>query len=91
MSEVYIDGIRYLPQRDKASIQVPFDELILYTRRLKNETLQQAADGIGTTKSHLWTLENGGSMPRLPMLSKVLKYYGLSFDEIAITEQQPEG
>jgi transcriptional regulator with XRE-family HTH domain len=47
------------------------------------ETLEEAAKAIGTTKSRIWELEHGDTMPRLPMLQKILKHYGLRFDEIA--------
>ena len=81
--EVMIDGVRYLPERTKAKKKKPFHKLIAEAREMKRETLDEAAQGIGTTKSHLWTLERGDSSPRLPMIQNALRYYGLSFDEIS--------
>ena len=82
MSEVYIDAVRYVPAREFTGSTMPFSQLIREARERKNETLQEAANQIGTTKSHLWTLEHGGGFPRLPMLQNILNYYDLSFDEI---------
>lgn len=81
--EVMIDGVRYLPERTKAKKKMPFHKLIAAARETKRETLEEAANGIGTTKAHLWALERGDSNPRLPMIQNALRYYGLSFDEIA--------
>ena len=82
MSEVYIDAVRYVPVRKINAETTPFGQLIMQARVRKNETLQEAASHIGTTKSYLWMLENGGNNPRLPMLQNILNYYDLSFDEI---------
>lgn len=81
--EVIINGIRYLPERGDEKSRRPFDELICAAREAKQETLEEASKGIGMAKSHLWALENGNTIPRLQMVQKILKYYGLSFDEIA--------
>lgn len=81
--EVFIDGIRYLPESQKSETPRQFHELIVSARELKQETIEEAARNIGTTKSNLWELENGRQVPRLPTVQKVLKYYGISFDEIA--------
>ena len=81
--EVIINGTRYLPERVSTKDNKPFNELIYAARKAKNETLEEAAKGIGTTKSNLWALEKGNGIPRLPLVQKILKYYGLLFDEIA--------
>jgi len=81
--EVIINGIRYLPERSDGKSKKPFHELICAAREAKQETLEEASKEIGMAKSHLWALENGNTIPRLPMVQKILKYYGLSFDEIA--------
>ena len=88
VSEVYVNGIRYVPVRDVSIETMPFGQLILKARERKQETLQEAANHIGTTKSHLWTMENGGGLPRLPMLQNVLNYYDLSFDEIELPKME---
>ncbi len=85
MTDVLIGGVRYIPHRKPASVALPLSQLMLEARLKRNETLEVVAKKIGTTKSHLWMLEGGGCMPRLPMLQKVLDYYGISFSEI---EQQ---
>ena len=82
MSEVYVDGIRYLPAHTHSGPTKPFGLLITEARERKSETLQEAANNIGTSKSHLWTMENGGCFPRLYMLQNVLNYYGILFEDI---------
>lgn len=86
MSEIIIDGTRYLPERPVTAKQLPFNVLIGIARRYKNETLEQAALGIGTTKSNLHALEHGRSVPRLPLLQRILSYYGIAFDQIALSD-----
>jgi transcriptional regulator with XRE-family HTH domain len=82
MTQVIIDGIRYLPEKNKNIKTAPFRELISDARKRKNETLQQAADHIGTDKGHLWCMEDGRTVPGLYLLQKILKHYGTSFEEI---------
>jgi transcriptional regulator with XRE-family HTH domain len=81
--EVMINGTRFIAERIVSCRRHPFHKLILEARTINMETLEEAATAIGTTKSRLWELEQGDSMPRLPMLQRTLKHYGLSFDEIA--------
>ena len=85
--EVIIDNIRYLRQRKPSTKSKPFHKLIIEARKNKRETLQQVAVSIGTTKSYLWELEDGRSLPGLGMLQRLLSYYGLSFDEIALEKK----
>lgn len=80
--EVLINGVRFVPLSPQKAGQEQFGQLIKNARRAKQETLEQAACGIGTTKSHLWGMEKGKSEPGLEMLSKVLRYYGLRFEQI---------
>ena len=59
--------------------------ILIKEERLKNrKTLDDAADKIGISKSHLWSIEQGGTEPRLRMLQKILMYYGLKFEQIEV-------
>lgn len=90
MSEVVVDGIRYIPARKHGKMLRVFSELIYEARKAKGESLEFAAQNIGTVKAHLWTLEQGETMPRLDMLQKILRYYGIDYNEIAIiTKESP--
>ncbi len=86
MMRVIINGERYLPEALTELGMCPFHELISAARYLNDETLDEAAKGIGTTKSHLWTMEKGGSQPGLPILQKILRYYNFKFEDIAPTD-----
>ena len=83
MTEIYVDGVRYVPARNKDIQGVAFAKLIADSRKNKRETLQKAADNLGTNKSHLWTLENGRCLPGFELLQEILRYYDISYDEIA--------
>ena len=81
--DVMINGTRFVAERLPTFRKLQFHELIKTAREENMETLEEAAKAIGTTKSRMWELEQGNTMPRLPMLQKILKHYGLRFDEIA--------
>jgi transcriptional regulator with XRE-family HTH domain len=81
--DVMINGTRFIAERPPTAGKLRFHELIKAAREQNMETLENAANAIGTTKSRMWELEQGDTMPRLPMLQKILKHYGLRFDEIA--------
>jgi transcriptional regulator with XRE-family HTH domain len=84
MSEVIVDGIRYLPMKRKTTRDKrPLCKLLIDARATRRESLQEASRRIGTTKTHLWCLENGhADNPSLKLLQKLLEYYGIHFDEI---------
>jgi transcriptional regulator with XRE-family HTH domain len=83
MMEVIIDGVRYLPECRHAPTELTsFSVLIANAREDKKETLDEASSNIGIAKSQLWSMEKGETEPKLKMLKKVLRYYGLSFDQI---------
>lgn len=88
MSEVIVDGIRYIPARKIGKMPVVFSKLISDARAAKGESLEFAANNIGTSKAHLWTLEQGEAMPRLDMLQSILRYYGIDYDEIQLIERE---
>ena len=80
--EILIDGIRYLPERKTTANTTPFNVLIATAREKKRETLDEASGNIGIAKSQLWSMEKGETEPKLKMLQKVLRYYGLSCEQI---------
>lgn len=80
--EILIDGIRYLPEQQATGHTTPFNALIAAARERKRETLDEASGNIGIAKSQLWGMEKGETEPKLKMLQKVLRYYGLSFEQI---------
>lgn len=80
--EVIIDGIRYIPVREEATIKQPFNELIRAARKHKRESLEEASRNIGTVKSHLWELEKARCVPNLILLQAILSYYSIKFEDI---------
>ena len=80
--EILIDGIRYLPEQLAPKNAAPFNVLIASARERKRETLDEAAGNMSIAKSQLWSMEKGETEPKLKMLQKVLRYYGLSFEQI---------
>lgn len=79
---VVIDGTRYIAERPQHKERRPLAELVAEARDANGQTLEQAASAIGSTKSHMLAIERG-TEPRLPMLQKLLRHYGITFDEIA--------
>jgi transcriptional regulator with XRE-family HTH domain len=82
VSEVIVDGVRYLPVRTKARKRRPLPALLIEARKSKGESLEQAAGNVGTTKTHLWTMEGGNCNPTFDLLQRLLDYYGIDYDEI---------
>jgi transcriptional regulator with XRE-family HTH domain len=80
--EIFIGGIRYLPEPKPTNKTFSFSEAIYRARKNKKETLDEASKNIGISKSQLWSMEKGETEPKLSMLQKVLRYYGVSFDSI---------
>jgi len=86
MSEVVVDGVRYLPMKRKTTRERrPLAVLLKDARKIRRDSLDQAVRLIGgVTKTHLWELECGRSAnPSLRLLQRLLEYYGIHFDEIA--------
>jgi transcriptional regulator with XRE-family HTH domain len=83
--EVFIDGIRYLPEPRPTNKTFSFSESISIARENKKETLAEASENMDIAKSQLWSMEKGETEPKLKMLRNVLTYYGLSFDSIDTT------
>lgn len=80
--EILINNMRYVPEKTTLQTKTEFNILILNARKLKYETLDEASGNMGIAKSQLWSMEKGETEPKLKMLQKVLKYYGLTFEEI---------
>jgi transcriptional regulator with XRE-family HTH domain len=81
--EILIDGIRYLPEIQAKNGVAAFNVLISVAREYKQETLEQAANNMNIAKSQLWSMEKGETEPKLKMLQKVLRYYGIPFEQIS--------
>jgi transcriptional regulator with XRE-family HTH domain len=79
---VVIDGTRYIAERPQRLDRRPLAALVAEARAANGQSLEQAARAIGSTKSHMLAIERG-TAPRLPMLQKLLRHYGILFDEIA--------
>ena len=61
-----------------------FGELLRLRREQRNESLQDVADAIGTTKGHMWQLETGSiESPRLSSAIALAGHFGCSVDELA--------
>lgn len=80
--EIFIDGVRYLPENLATENAAPFNVLIAAARAKKRETLDEASVNMGIAKSQLWSMEKGNTEPKLKMLQTVLRHYGLSFEQI---------
>jgi transcriptional regulator with XRE-family HTH domain len=61
-------------------------------RAKKGESLQQAADNIGITKTHIWELEKGkSSNPSAELLKKISDYYKVTIDFLIDPNQSEPG
>jgi len=80
--KVLINDIEYFPITPFEEEPCAFNILIRNARSGFDETLDHAAYSIGISKSHLWSLEQGTTEPRLATLQKILKYYGIPFEKI---------
>ena len=57
-------------------------------RTQKDESLQQVADNIGITKTHIWELEKGKSAnPSAELLKKIAAYYRVTIDYLIDSNQ----
>ena len=79
---VIINGVRYIAERPQRTERRPLANLVAEARAANKQTLEQAATAMGSTKSHMLAIERGTN-PRLPLLQKLLRHYGIEFDEIA--------
>jgi len=82
VSEVFIDGIRYVPAREPDAVKKSLPSLLRDARLLREETLDYVSDKTGLAKSSLHALEKGTQSPRLETLQSLLSYYQINFDEI---------
>lgn len=69
---------------------------LIELRQRAGLSLQEAADKLGTSKTHLWSLEKGQSEnPSLELLTKLVNLYKVPIDYLAGTGPQevmtPEG
>lgn len=80
---VEINGERYVPAANARLKRQPFAELITKAREQARESLDEAAEAIGTSKSYVWEMEAGRSQPTLGLLQIILRHYGLAFEQIA--------
>ncbi|WP_410211111.1 helix-turn-helix domain-containing protein [Aquirhabdus sp.] len=61
-------------------------------RSKKGESLQQAADSLGITKTHIWELEKGKSAnPTAELLKKLADYYKVTVDFLIDPNQSEPG
>ncbi len=61
-------------------------------RAKKGESLQQAADSLGITKTHIWELEKGkSSNPTAELLKKLADYYKVTVDFLIDHNQSEPG
>lgn len=82
--DVVINGARYVPESISAIPATEYHVLIKQAREAASETLEEAARAIETSKSYLWEMEQGKCQPTLATLQRVLKHYGLKFEQIAL-------
>ena len=83
---VVINGIEYVPRLNlKPSRELgSFGEAIKACRKAQKLSLEAAAASIGCTKSHLWNLEKGGSLPGLVMAYRMAETYGVPLLTLAL-------
>ncbi|MBC7750600.1 MAG: helix-turn-helix transcriptional regulator [Candidatus Saccharibacteria bacterium] len=61
-------------------------------RTKKGESLQQVADSIGITKTHIWELEKGkSSNPSAELLKKIADFYKVTIDYLVDSNQSEPG
>jgi transcriptional regulator with XRE-family HTH domain len=78
---VVIDGVDYIPKPRIRPGQT-FPQALKTARDNSGETLEQVANAVGTTKSHMWTLERGDCEPRMGLIKGLLDHYGLRFEDV---------
>ena len=58
-------------------------KLLIRERKRKGESLQEAADGIGISKTHLWEIEKGRTTnPTYKVLIGIMKHYNVTANEL---------
>jgi transcriptional regulator with XRE-family HTH domain len=63
---------------------MPLGQKIKTLRSRRKESLQQVADGIGVSKTHIWDLERGVSAnPSLELLKKLAIYFNVTVSYLA--------
>ena len=75
--DVLINGVKFTPEH-KTTVDRGKELHLIFreARKGTGETLQHAADAIGTTKSHLWELEQGYN-PGYKLLCEIVCHYGI--------------
>jgi transcriptional regulator with XRE-family HTH domain len=83
---VVINGIEYVPRLNlQPSRELgSFGEAIKACRKAQKLSLDAAAVSIGCTKSHLWNLEKGNSLPGLVMAYRMAETYGVPLLTLAL-------
>jgi transcriptional regulator with XRE-family HTH domain len=61
--------------------------------RVKNrQSLQQVADGVGTSKTHIWDMEQGNSEnPSRALLQKIAEHFRVSVSELVGEDPNASG
>src|SRR5256885_10044850 len=56
-------------------------------RTKRRKSLQEVADAIGVSKTHVWDLEKGNSAnPSMDLLKKLAEYYKVTVEYLALPE-----
>lgn len=82
MREVLIDGIRYVPEPQRAVAAQTMGAFLLQRRKRLRLSLKAASARLGISVSNLFGLENG-TTPRFDTAVRLADFYGFSLDELA--------
>ncbi|MEQ3620550.1 MAG: helix-turn-helix transcriptional regulator [Marinobacter sp.] len=83
--DVVIDGVRYVPEANQAGevSGLVLADRLKCARKNAGLTLQGLADLVGTSKSHIWTIEQGNTSPGFSMVCKICRATGANLMAIA--------
>jgi len=89
---VVINGIEYVPRLNllPSGDLGSFGEAIKAFRKSQKLSLEAAASSIGCTKSHLWNLEKGRSLPGLVLAYRMAEAYGVPLLTLALCASSPQ-
>ena len=84
--KVIIDGVQYRPViRPKPAPTIP--EAIRRIRKHHGMSYSQFAEKVGCNRSQIWAIEHGQNGIGLKVLCRIMRYFGLMFEEIVNVDE----
>ena len=88
-SNVIIDGVQYVPVTEPVDPKgLTLGQYLEGLRNARGDSFQEAADGIGITKSQLWEIEKHSPDIYLFTAIKLARYYGITLNDIGACERK---